>query len=61
MVENVPRIKSGIAIRVDVIVKIWKNIAYAEKFILEILQYEAVKTVIMQEVLMIQYLHGIKL
>ena len=61
MVENVPRIKSGIAISVDVIVKIWKNIAYAEKFILEILQYEAVKTVIMQEVLMIQYLHGIKL
>ena len=61
MVGNVPRIKSGIAISVDVIVKIWKNIAYAEKFILEILQYEAVKTVIMQEVLMIQYLHGIKL
>ena len=61
MVENVPRIKSGIAISVDVIVKIWKNIAYAEKFILEILQYEAVKTVIMQEVLLIQYLHGIKL
>ena len=61
MVENVPRIKSGIAISVDVIVKIWKNIAYAEKFTLEILQYEAVKTVIMQEVLMIQYLHGIKL